>query len=181
MLLSLVRHLPTEWNKKQLLQGKRDIPLLPVTEETITSIQRNLEKLKKQPSFDIALASTLQRTQQTAALYGIQPEIDGLLDELDFGPFEGKTKATLFRQDGENWLADPQKSILRTNIEDLEERIKLFLEKYKKYHHVFVFGHGSWIRAMLSFVQFGNLKQMNRLTVENNMLIQILVNGKGEC
>lgn len=46
MLLSLVRHLPTEWNKKQLLQGKRDIPILPVTEETITSIQSNLERLK---------------------------------------------------------------------------------------------------------------------------------------
>jgi len=180
MLLSLVRHLPTEWNKKQLLQGKRDIPILPVTEETITFIQTNLEKLKKQPPFDIALASTLQRTQQTAALYGIQPKIDGLLDELDFGPFEGKTKTAFIRQDGENWLADPQKSILRTNIQDLEKRIKLFLEKYRDYHHVLVFGHGSWIRAMLSYVQFGNLKQMNRLTIENNMLIQILVNGKGE-
>lgn len=96
MLLSLVRHLPTEWNKKQLLHGKRDIPILPVTEETITSIQSNLERLKKQPSFDIALASTLQRTQQTAALYGIQPEIDGLLDELDFGPFEEKQKLPYF-------------------------------------------------------------------------------------
>jgi len=180
MLLSLVRHLPTEWNKKQLLQGKKDISILPVTEETKTSIQRNLEKLKKQPPFDIALASTLQRTQQTANLYNIQPEIDGLLDELDFGPFEGNTKAAFIRQVGENWLADPEKSIIRTNILDLERRIKVFLSKYKNYHHVLVFGHGSWIRAMLSYVQFDNLKQMNRLTVENNMLIQILVNGKGE-
>ena len=44
--------------------------------------QNNLSRL--QP-FDLILASTLKRTQQTAQMYGMNVVIEPLLDELDFG------------------------------------------------------------------------------------------------
>ena len=33
MQITLIRHLPTEWNKKQKLQGRRDIGISPITED----------------------------------------------------------------------------------------------------------------------------------------------------
>ena len=43
----------------------------------------------------IILASTLKRTQQTAQMYGMNVVIEPLLDELDFGEFEGRPKEEL--------------------------------------------------------------------------------------
>lgn len=173
MLITLIRHLPTEWNKKQLLQGKRDIPLLPLTETIQQEIQRNLVRLTETTPPSIILASTLKRTQQTANYYGFQPTIDGLLDELDFGPFEGKTKRELIEETGETWFINPKATLLREQIEDLERRIHLFLEKYKNCEHVLIFGHGAWIRGLISYINMGDVTEMNRITVLNNQFIQI--------
>lgn len=173
MLITLIRHLPTEWNKKGLLQGKKDIPILPITETIQQDIRRNLVRLSKTPPPSIVLASMLKRTQQTAYYYGFQPVIDGLLDELDFGPFEGKTKRELIKITGETWFINPKATVLRQHIEELEMRIRLFLEKYKNCEHVLVFGHGAWIRALISYINTRDVTKMNQMKVLNNQMIQI--------
>lgn len=174
MNITLIRHLPTEWNKKTWLQGRRDIDLAPVTEEFVNKIEQNQEQLQKQP-FDIVLASTLKRTHQTAHLYGYQPETEGLLDELDFGPFEGVPKGKLINEYGDKWIENPKELILGESLKNLEARIALFLKKYKDYHNVLVFGHGSWIRGFVSYVNFGDINNMNKIIVENNQCITIEV------
>jgi broad specificity phosphatase PhoE len=92
MQLTLIRHLPTEWNQKTWLQGRQDIELDAVTEEIKQGIVKNQQLLRKLSPFDIVLASTLKRTQQTAEAYGYEAETECLLDELDFGPYEGVPK-----------------------------------------------------------------------------------------
>jgi broad specificity phosphatase PhoE len=174
MYLTLIRHLPTEWNKKTWLQGRRDIDLAPVTVEYAKKINQNKERLKNE-RFDLVLASTLKRTHQTAHLYGYYPETEGLLDELDFGPFEGVPKSKLIHEYGDKWIESPKELVLGESLKNLEARIEQFLKKYKDYHNVLVFGHGSWIRGLVSYVNYGDINNMNKIIVENNQCITLEV------
>lgn len=178
MQITVIRHLPTEWNKKTWLQGRRDIELSLITEDLNKGITDNQTLLKKLSPFDIVLASTLKRTHQTAQLYGYKCETEGLLDELDFGPFEGLPKEKLMEKHGEKWTDYPKELILGESLKDFEERIVMFLEKYKDFSKLLVFGHGSWIRAMISYLQYGDINSMNKIDVRNNACFTIAVNPR---
>lgn len=168
MQITLIRHLPTEWNQKTLLQGRKDIGLSTLTEKDRRKITENQRLLNDLSPFDFVLASTLKRTHQTANLYGFEAETESLLDELDFGSFEGLPKALLLKEYGWKWLDNPQKLVLGESLENLEARIRLFIEKYKDYDNILVFGHGSWMRAFLSYHKHGHINDMNKMTIENN-------------
>jgi len=176
MQITLIRHLPTEWNKEQKLQGKRDIPISPITAEMCEKIKENQKLLKKLEPFDLVLASSLKRTHQTAMLYGFSAETEGLLDELDFGPYEGQPKSKLIIQYGDIWFDNPIELVLGESIKNLEKRIVQFLAKYKRSEKILVFGHGSWIRAMVSYARSGHVNQMNKISVANNECIKITYN-----
>jgi broad specificity phosphatase PhoE len=178
MQITLIRHLPTEWNKKTWLQGRRDIELSQVKEELNLGIGENHQRLKKLAPFDLVLASTLKRTHQTAQLYGYEYHTEELLDELDFGPFEGRPKEELFEKYGELWINNPKDLVLGESIKDLEERLVLFLDKYKKFSNILAFGHGSWIRAMISYSEYGDVNNMNKIIVENNACITLALNSQ---
>ncbi|MCQ6279127.1 histidine phosphatase family protein [Bacillus sp. EB600] len=176
MQITLIRHLPTEWNKKTWLQGKRDIGISSPTEELKEMIEANQRDLEKLSPFDLVLASTLKRTHQTAKLYGYEAETDALLDELDFGQFEGIPKEILMDKFGDKWLKNPKALVLGESIQHLEERISTFLGKYRGYQNLLVFGHGSWIRALLSYQKYGDINAMNKIIVLNNERITISIN-----
>lgn len=173
MHITLIRHLPTEWNKTQKLQGRKDIALAPVSEDFECKIEENKVLLKVLAPFDLVLASTLKRTHQTAMLYGFKPEIDALLDELDFGTYEGRSKEELMAAYDHQWLENPKNLILGESLVNLENRVISFLEKYKSYSNLLVFGHGSWIRAIVSYYHYGDINKMNKMTVENNQCIRL--------
>lgn len=175
MRITVIRHLPTEWNRKTWLQGRRDIELSFITEEFKQGINANIQLLNKLGPFDLVLASSLKRTHQTAQLYGYKVETESLLDELDFGSFEGLPKEKLFETYGHSWLENPKNLVLGESLENLERRIHLFLEKYQTVDKLLVFGHGSWIRAFLSYQKYGNINQMNKLTVSNNECLTITI------
>ncbi|MFD1706599.1 histidine phosphatase family protein [Siminovitchia sediminis] len=173
MQITFIRHLPTQWNKKTWLQGRRDIPISNVTETDIKQIQMNKKHLEKLPPFEAVVASTLQRTQQTARLYGYDPEIEPLLDELDFGQFEGVPKEQMICAWKHEWFNDPSSLTLGEPVCQLENRIRDFFQKYKSLSNLLVFGHGAWIRAALSLVENGNINQMNRRKLHNNECLTI--------
>ena len=176
MQITLLRHLPTEWNKKTWLQGRRDVGISKVNEDTHKKITENLHVIEKLAPFDIVLASTLKRTRQTANFYGFQPETDELLDELDFGPFEGMPKEVLLKEHGEQWVENPKELVLGESLVMFEQRIINFLEKYKSCKKILIFGHGSWNRALLSYSRYGNINQMNKITFDNNECITVQYN-----
>lgn len=173
MQITLIRHLPTEWNKKTWLQGRRDICISPLTNELQNGILENKKLLKQNAPFDIVLASSLNRTHQTATLYGQQAETEHLLDELDFGIYEGCPKQMLFEAHGASWLENPKSLVLGESVSNLEDRIIQFLDKYKDYNRILVFGHGSWIRAISSYWKYGTINYMNQFTVENNECLSL--------
>lgn len=174
MELTLIRHLPTEWNVKGVLQGSQDIPILEVSNADKEEIEKNKTRLKQH--YSLILTSALTRTQQTARAYGYEHyEIEPLLDELHFGEFEGKEKTLLIEIHKKKWYTNPRDIVLGEKIVDLETRVLAFVEKYKDYESVLVFGHGSWIRACLSYIRFSNVNKMNQFEIKNNQLLMVEV------
>lgn len=174
MKLNLVRHLPTTWNLAGKLQGRQNIQIDERQIEVLReNISNNKKRLKCLEPFDLVLASSLVRTKQTADVYAYKPIIEPLLDELDFGSYEGQSKICLLQNYQENWYDNPEKIILGEPMLSLETRVLLFLNKYKHYENLLVFGHGSWIRALISIHKVGSINVMNKLTLENNELVQV--------
>lgn len=173
MQITLIRHLPTEWNKQRRLQGQRDIEIAPPSKEILEEIIKNKKDLRKWEPFDYILSSTLKRTKQTAALYGYEPKSEPLLDEYDFGPFEGKKKELLLKEHGDKWIQSPSELTFGEGMNQLRQRILTFLKEYKPAANLLLFSHGTWTRALISFHQYGHINSMNKLVVQNNQLITL--------
>ena len=170
MQLALIRHLPTEWNQLGFLQGSRDIHLAPLTHIHKIRITENVKMLTKIKPKRV-MTSTLIRTQETANHYGYKHFIaEPLLNELNFGEFEGKKKLQLIERYKYDWLNNPRELVLGESLVDFENRILNFLEKYRNEQNLLVFGHGSWIRGLISINQIGSIQRMNQVEVPNNQL-----------
>lgn len=89
MLLYIIRHGETAWNHLCKIQGNADIPL---NENGIELAKITAEKLRD-VSFDLAIASPLQRALVTAELILEGREVpiikDSRIQEIDFGELEG--------------------------------------------------------------------------------------------
>ncbi|MBA3012783.1 MAG: histidine phosphatase family protein [Proteobacteria bacterium] len=177
MKLLLLRHMKTQYNRQGILQGKKDIPILAPREDQADAILLNKRILNDEKPFDHVLVSTLQRTRMTATLYVDSFAIEPLLDELDFGEYEGRKKSDLIREQP-LWTSCPDLLTLGEPLGELENRVKKFVETYSAVtcpgSKILIFGHGAWIRALLSFVKTGSIREMNRMSVENNQIIQLM-------
>ena len=173
MQIVIVRHLPTPWNQKNILQGKRDLDICPPSREMLRKIKQNKQFIKQREPFDHILASTLKRTLQTAVLYGCEPEREPLLDEFDFGPYEGKPKRLLLKKHKDDWFHHPLKITFGEGIPALQKRISSFLEKYSSASSLLLFSHGTWTRALLSYCRCGHLNNMNKFSIKNNDCIAL--------
>lgn len=173
MQVTFIRHLPTDWNKERRLQGSKNIPIASLTESLKKEIVNNRKRLRKLSPFDVVLASTLKRTQQTAHHYGFEAETEQLLDELNFGFFEGLLKTEFHYKHGDDWIEQPSKLVLGESVANLEKRIFLFLDQYKDFSNILVFGHGAWIRAIASYHKYGHINHMNKKALQFNECISL--------
>lgn len=90
-LLVLIRHAPTSWNSEGRLQGRRDTSLSADGEAML----QTWAPPKAFSGFDW-VASPLERTMKTArALAGRKVPEDERLIEMDWGEWEGRTRADL--------------------------------------------------------------------------------------
>ncbi len=90
MMLYIIRHGETEWNKVKRLQGQTDIPL---AEEGIRLARETGEGMRDLP-IDLVLTSPLTRAVQTAQLLTEGRDVPILTDEriieISFGDWEGE-------------------------------------------------------------------------------------------
>ena len=161
MLIYIVRHGLTEWNKLKKLQGAADVPL---AKEGILLAEKTGEALKD-VKFDICFTSPLSRARQTAeCVLGDRnvPIIpDKRIQEINFGNLEGGCV-----RDAEGNYIDPQvETFFRDpvnfkrpengeNIFDVIARTKDFWEEKTSDPSltdktVLVASHGCAVRALL--------------------------------
>lgn len=172
MKLVALRHLTTDFNVRGVLQGRADIPILPVAQTDQEQIRVNLLKIRAEQGkgYDHVLASRLIRTQMTANAYGHTADVEPLLDELDFGPYEGRPKNELIREQP-LWRERPDQLVLGEPLSCLEKRVRGFCQKYQTCDRILLFGHGAWIRALVSIVRFNTIRRMNQIVVHNNDIV----------
>ena len=161
MLIYIVRHGVTEWNKLKKLQGAADVPLakegIRLAEET--------GKALKDVKFDICFTSPLSRAKQTAECILGNRDIpiipDKRIQEINFGVLEGDKV-----RDPEGNYIDPQIEIFfkdpvnfkrpenGENIFDVIARTKDFWEEKTTEPSladktILVASHGCAVRALL--------------------------------
>lgn len=177
----LVRHLPTAWSQAGCLQGRRDIGILHPGESEAGKIRANRLRLRKAGPFRSVFVSTLRRSKETARAYGYErPRVEPLLDELDFGPYEGRLRSDMERAIGRTWFTDPATVRLGEPLVEFEERVLTFIANHcSGKGPILAFGHGAWIRAFISVTLHGNIRAMNRVTVRSNEIHEFVRTDTG--
>lgn len=176
MELLVIRHLPTQYNNNGMLQGRLDVDIEPPGEEQQLLIAENLRKIHQVGPVDRVLCSSLKRTAQTALAYGFTETAcihEPLLNELDFGRYEGLRRQEMWDALGEVWWQNPESLDLGEPVLALQHRITGLLEKYAQEQRLLLFSHGAWTRALLSYSRIGDIRDMNRMTVNNNEMLRL--------
>lgn len=164
MILYVVRHGVTSWNRLRKVQGTADIPL---AEEGVRLAKKTGEALKH-IHFDICFSSPLKRAQETARLVLCGRKIPLILDEriqeIDFGALEG----TQFKDEEGNICSSEMEKFFHhpllysrpehgENIEDILKRTEDFWEDITNRQElldktVLISSHGCAVRALLQNV-----------------------------
>ena len=174
MEMLILRHLSTPYNISGILQGHLDVDIEPPSSEQLLRITENLRKIRQFGSVDKVLCSSLNRTVQTALAYGYDEKTcirEPLLNELDFGCYEGQPRQEMLNRLGEAWWQSPECLVLGEPLLALQHRITEFLEKYAQAERLLLFSHGAWTRALLSYSKTGTIRDMNQITVNNNEML----------
>jgi len=96
MRIALLRHGPTDWNARHLIQGHTDIPL---SEDGLLKMQR----LRVPFAAARIFSSPMQRTRQTAKAMGLEnPVLDARLMEQHWGGWEGMSLQDIADKEGKD-------------------------------------------------------------------------------
>lgn len=161
MLLYVLRHGVTQWNKLKKVQGAMDIPLAP---EGIELAKETGEALKD-VHFDICFTSPLTRAKQTARYVLRDRDIpfieDKRIQEIDFGVLEGTQfkdeQGKIISREMEIFFTDPLKFKRPENGEDISDILKRTGDFWREKttdpalsdKTVLVSSHGCAVRALL--------------------------------
>jgi alpha-ribazole phosphatase/probable phosphoglycerate mutase len=111
MLMFLVRHAESTWNRQKKIQGQRDPRLSPYGKKEAKLLAKRFKDL----DFEAAYSSPLKRAQETArAILGKRAELQCIeeLTEINLGEWEGRTLNQIRRKFGDGfdrWAVSPTK------------------------------------------------------------------------
>lgn len=163
MLIYLLRHGETDWNKEQRLQGREDVPL------NAAGIQQahNATVMFDGIHLDKILTSPLSRASVTAQIIAdytntpvfIEPD----LIERDFGSLSGTipTSGDIFRLTDETSDVEP--------VEQVSERIMNVIKKYPLDSSILLVSHGGAINSVLVLAA-GKVVDPGRTRLKNTCL-----------
>lgn len=167
-LLVLVRHGESDWNKKNLFTGWRDVDL---TETGVAEARAAGRKLKAQGlRFDVAFTSALKRAQRTLELMleelgqtTIPVFKDQALNERDYGDLSGLNKddarARWGAEQVHKWrrsydIAPPGgESLKDTAARVLPYYLQEILPRVLRGERVLVAAHGNSLRALVMVLE----------------------------
>lgn len=153
----IIRHGKTQMNHANLLQGRSDIPL---NEEGIRQAQEAADRLRD-VRFDHVFTSPLGRAVQTAAIVvpGVEPVVDELLIEMDYGPFEG-TDLTHLPAELVTFFSDFVHNPAPEGMEQLPavvERAGRFLEGIRRLEgNILISTHALLMKGLLEYLTPGS-------------------------
>jgi probable phosphoglycerate mutase len=96
--LVLIRHGETEWSASGRHTSVTDVPLLDAGRRDAARLRERLAGHE----FALVLSSPRARARETAALAGLEAEVDEDLAEFDYGAYEGRTTPEI-REERPGW------------------------------------------------------------------------------
>jgi 2,3-bisphosphoglycerate-dependent phosphoglycerate mutase len=164
--LVIVRHQESEWNKKGLWTGSRDINLTPYGFEKSKELGLKVHDIP----FDNAFASMQVRSIETLSCmldvdceYNVPTEHSAYLNERDYGDYTGKNKWDMEKNLGEEEFDKIRRgwNVPIPNGETLkmvyERVVPFYLEKILPLlrigKNVLVVSHGNAIRALMKYIE----------------------------
>lgn len=151
MLLYLVRHGETDWNKQHRIQGRTDIPL----NDTGRHQARETAALLARRHWDAVIASPLSRAFETASIIAAElglaePTLLPAVVERNYGEAEGMDYRTLDEQFPEGTPVPGRE----THEEVADRALPALLEIARQHpdQAVIVVAHGGVIRSVLQAV-----------------------------
>ena len=99
-MLIVVRHGRTEHNASGLLLGHIDPPLDELGRQQAEALAAAVGPV------DRVITSPLLRTRQTAAAFGVEPEVDERWIELDYGDYDGVPLGEIRAETWQQWRTD---------------------------------------------------------------------------
>lgn len=151
MLIGLIRHGQTDWNRIGKIQGQTDIPL---NEAGRNQAKLLADRLVVDPyKWDYAISSGLQRAEETARIIANALHIpllppDSRLIERSYGQVEGTTQEERLERWGEHWR---ELDLGQETNDELRKRAKSFLEDISDTYpdsNVLVISHGSFLAQL---------------------------------
>lgn len=165
MKIYIIRHGQTNWNKKGIIQGQKDIEL---NETGIKQAENQIETFNEK-NIDLIISSTLTRASLTAQIISREKETkiiyDERLKERNFGDYEGTLSNF-----NEDYLYNLEINVNEKNVETAKElysRVKNLLDEInKKYNNktILLVTHGGTTRAIETY--FNGLDENNVMPPE---------------
>jgi broad specificity phosphatase PhoE len=185
MLMFLVRHAESTWNRMKKIQGQRDPQLSKYGRKEAGLLAKRFKGL----SFDAVYASPLRRAYQTAEIVvGKKQEVihEEGLNEISLGEWEGKTVRSIRKEYGEmfdRWAVRPTRIPVPggENFRAFVKRVKrtlLAIESAHKEGNVLVVCHGGVISAYATLVLNLPPDDVWCLTVKNASLTIVEVGAE---
>jgi broad specificity phosphatase PhoE len=177
MLMFLVRHAESTWNRLRRIQGQKDPHLSPYGQREARLLGKRFRGL----AFDAVYSSPLRRARETAeAIVGkrVEVHIEEDLKEIKLGAWEGKTLRRIRKEYGESfdrWAVRPTR-IRIPGGEDFKafvKRVKRAVGSIERHHptgNVLVVCHGGVISTYATRVLNLSLDDVWCLTVKNASL-----------
>jgi broad specificity phosphatase PhoE len=152
MLMFLVRHAESTWNRQKKIQGQRDPQLSPYGKKEAKLLARRFKGLE----FEAVYSSPLKRALGTvSAIVGRRTEIQCIeeLTEINLGEWEGRTLNQIRRKFGDSfdrWAVSPSKVRVPggESFRDFKKRVARAMRGIERGHkegNVLVVCHGGVI------------------------------------
>ena len=184
MILYIIRHGETEWNKMGKMQGKTDISL---SEDGRKLAQKTADGLKN-IKFDYIFSSPLERAYETACILKGTRElpivVDERIKEIGFGVLEGAdfikirgdktSKFTAFFDAPEVYEAPEGGESIQEVCDRAEDFLKEIIEKHKNDERIMIVAHGAVNKAMMHYIRKNEIKDLWEGSLQRNCGVTIV-------
>lgn len=148
----LLRHGETEWSANGRHTGITDVPLTARGRELAVAAGRTLAALRGPDALPPALilTSLRRRAADTAALAGLDAELEPMLAEWDYGDYEGLTTEEI-RQTVPGWTVWTHPLPGGESADEVSQRADTVLDRARGSLHlgdVILVGHGHFSRVL---------------------------------
>ena len=184
MLIFLVRHAESTWNRLRKIQGQKDPDLSDYGRKEAMLLRRRLRDLETEGIY----SSPLRRAYETARIAvgkGKRIEIVPDLREIDLGEWEGKTLARIRKEYGDSfdrWAVAPTEVRIPGGEDfiSFDKRVRRAMASIERNHKqgiVLVFSHGGVISTYITQVLRLPIDDVWCLTVKNASISIVEVDG----